>query len=102
MSSVSLNWYVPSDYYFFSFNKIKEMISDDIGAFRIILSPEYGVERNDEFYIEVGDFLNKSSADSYYLCGDGRVIQDGKRILLEKGISELQIGTSIYFNKEAH
>lgn len=99
LKDVALRWYVPSEQYFISQERLNEYESQ-LGDFKIIQSSEYKVDRKDEFYNEVQQFLNLSSYDSYFLSGDGRVVKEGRETLLKRGVSSAQIGTKIYFNKE--
>ncbi len=98
---VRLKWFVPSENYFLCFSEVTRNMPKDIGEFEIILAPNFGMKRDDEFYNNVEELLNKSNEASYLLCGDGRIVKNGKDLLLKKGIPEIQIGTKTYFNKEA-
>lgn len=101
LQEVTLKWFVPSDDYFLKFDLVKALIPKNIGNFEIITCPEYGVDRTDKFYTQIENVLRGSSAKSFYLCGDGRVVKNGRALLLEEGVPDVQIGTQTYFNKEA-
>ena len=99
LKDVDLKWFVPSKDYFISHDEISEKFSGALGSLEIKAIPEYGKGRDEEFYRSLESFMEETSYNSYFLCGDGEVVRRGKELLLKRGHDETQIGTKVYFNK---
>ena len=99
LKDVDLRWIVPSKDYFISHDEVIKKFSENLGNLEIKTIAEWGKGRGEEFYGLFERFIEQTSYDSYFLCGDGEVVRRGKDLLLKRGHDENQIGTKVYFNK---
>jgi ferredoxin-NADP reductase len=99
LHNVDLKWFVPSNDYFLSKEKVEKTFSGKLGNFEIHAAPPFGKERGEDFYMAMETLVENSNYSSYFLCGDGEVVKRGKEVLLNRGHDEEQIGTKTYFNK---